>query len=77
MTEVTASYPVRVEVELGRVSMTLSELARLEPGAAIPLGIKREGLVTLRVGDQVIAQGELVNIEGAVGIRIARLGSLP
>ena len=73
MAERNAQLPVRLEVELARVEVTLAELARLEPGGALPLGIDRRGLVTLRVGDRVIARGELVDVEGAVGVRILSL----
>lgn len=70
MTEHAAAAPVTLEVELARVTVTLGELARLEPGAALALHLDRRGLVTLRVGERAVARGELVDIEGAVGVRI-------
>jgi type III secretion protein Q len=68
-----SEWPIHVEVELARVPITLGELARLEPGAILPLPIDRRGLVTLRVGDRVIARGQLVDVEGSVGVRIDSL----
>jgi type III secretion protein Q len=70
MTERSTNVSVLLEVELARVEVPLSEIARLQPGAALPLAIDRRGLVTLRVGDRTVARGELVDIDGAVGVRV-------
>lgn len=64
---------ITVEVELTRVEVTLSELARLEPGAILPLPVDRRGMVTLKAGDRTLARGQLVDVEGAVGVRIDSL----
>jgi type III secretion protein Q len=55
----------------------LAELARLEPGAAIPLGIDRRGVVTLRIGERPVARGELVDVDGAIGVRVLSLHGEP
>jgi type III secretion protein Q len=73
MTERHSQLPVTLEIELGRIDVTLGDLTRLEPGATLPLGLDRRGLVTLRAGERVIARGELVDVEGAVGVRILSL----
>jgi type III secretion system YscQ/HrcQ family protein len=70
MTDRMNDLPVVLEVELGRVELTLGELARLEPGAAVPLGLDRRGIVTLRAGERAVARGELIDVDGAVGVRI-------
>jgi type III secretion protein Q len=77
MTPRTAELPVVVEVELARVEVPLAELARLEPGAALPLAIDRRGIVTLRVGERAIGRGELVDVDGAVGVRVLTLEVTP
>ena len=77
MTERNAQLPVTLEVELARVDVSLAEIARLEPGAALPLALDRRGLVTLRVGERAIARGELVDVDGAVGVRILSLEVTP
>jgi len=70
MSERTAQLPVTLEVELARLEIPLGDLARLEPGAALPLPVDRRGLVTLRAGERPVARGELVDLDGAVGVRI-------
>jgi type III secretion protein Q len=77
MTEAQAAYPLTLSVEIGRVTVTLGELARLEPGAALPLDARKDGAVVLRAGERAIARGQLVDIEGALGVRIAQVGDLP
>jgi type III secretion protein Q len=70
MTERSSLLPVTLEVELARVEVALSDLARLEPGSVLPLAVDRRGLVTLRAGERAVARGELVDVEGAIGVRI-------
>ncbi len=77
MSERHAQLPVMLEVELARVEVPLAELARLEPGAVLPLAIDRSGRVTLRAGERAVARGELVDVEGAVGVRILSLEVAP
>ena len=52
--------------------MTLSgrELLELRPGAVLPVGRPLAGPIDLSVGGRVIARGELVDVEGEVGVRI-------
>jgi len=77
MTETQASYPITLAVEIARVSLTLGELARLEPGAALPLGLAKDGAVVLRAGEHCIARGQLVDVDGALGVRLMQLGDRP
>jgi len=64
-------------VEVARASLTLGELARLEPGASVPLHAPRDGRVVIRLGDRAVASGRLVEIDGALGVRIERLEDPP
>ena len=65
--------PILVDVELARVPLTLSDLSRLTPGATLPVQLDRRGLVTLRIGERPLGRGELVEIDGAVGVRVLSL----
>jgi type III secretion protein Q len=77
MTESQLAYPITLAVEVARVTVTLGELAGLEPGAALPLDVRRDGAVVLRAGERTIARGQLVEIDGALGVRITELGDHP
>jgi type III secretion protein Q len=74
---VTGTAPVLVEVELATVAVPFRDLARIAPGAVLPLGIDRSGRVTLRIGEPAQARRELVEVDGAVGVRIGSLGERP
>jgi type III secretion protein Q len=73
MPDPSSDYPIALEVELACVPVTLGDLAALEPGSVLPLPIDRRGLVTLKLGDRTIARGQLVDVDGAVGVRIVSL----
>jgi type III secretion protein Q len=72
-----AQIPVMLEIELARVPLTLSDLSRLVPGATLPVQLDRRGLVTLRLGERPLGRGELVEIDGAVGVRVLSMEVAP
>jgi type III secretion system YscQ/HrcQ family protein len=65
--------PVEVACELGRVTMSGRELLELRAGAVVPVGRPLAGPVDLTVGGRVVARGELVDVEGEIGVRITQL----
>jgi flagellar motor switch protein FliM len=65
--------PVEVVCELGRVTMSGRELCELRPGAVVPVGRPLAGPVDLTVGGRVVARGELVDVEGELGVRVTQL----
>jgi len=65
-----AELPVEVVVRLARWTTTLAELATLAPGHVLDLDLPVHGHVTLAVGGVDVARGELVDIEGSLGVRI-------
>ncbi len=69
--------PVLVRVELADVILPLREVARIAPGVVLPLGLDRTGRVTLRIGTRAVAHGVLVELDGAVGVRIAKPTEVP
>jgi type III secretion system YscQ/HrcQ family protein len=68
-----SELPVEVTAELGRVTMTGRELLELRPGAVILVGRPLAGPVDLTVGGRVVARGELVDVEGEIGVRVTQL----
>jgi type III secretion system YscQ/HrcQ family protein len=65
--------PVVVRVELGAVSMTAADWAKLRPGDVIETGRRVAEPVVLRVAGRVVARGELVDVDGEVGVRVREL----
>src|SRR5262249_58478941 len=68
--EVVLDAPLVVRVEMGSVTMTMREWASLGAGDIIGLGRRVGEPVVLRAAGLVIARGELVDIEGELGVRI-------
>jgi type III secretion system YscQ/HrcQ family protein len=69
-----AEIPVELSVELGRLTMSVGELSALVAGSVLVSGIPAGQPVTLRAGAKIIARGELVVVDGELGVRIASLG---
>jgi type III secretion protein Q len=69
--------PVILDVELASVPVPLRDIARIAPGAVLLLGIDREGQVTLRIGERAVARGELIDVDGAVGVRVLAMEPSP
>ena len=65
--------PVQVTVELGRSQMSLRDILELSEGSIVELDRLAGEPLDLKVGDQLIAQGEVVVIEENFGIRITHL----
>jgi flagellar motor switch/type III secretory pathway protein FliN len=70
MARALGDVPVVVRVEIGAAEMPAREWAALGKGDVIALGAKVADPVLLRVGGVEIARGELVEIDGEVGVRI-------
>ena len=68
--DVVLDAPLVVRVELGAVTLTAREWAALRPGDVIELGRRVSEPVVLRIAGILVAQGELVDIEGELGVRI-------
>ncbi len=68
-----AEAPVVVRVELGTVSLNAGEVAALRPGDVIETGQRLGQPVVLRVAGRAIARGDLVEVEGELGVRIREL----
>jgi type III secretion system YscQ/HrcQ family protein len=71
-TEVLASAPVEVVAELGRITLRGDELLGLTAGAVLALGRGRQN-VSLCVAGQVWADGEIVDVDGQLGVRVTRV----
>ena len=62
-----------VTVEFDRREMTVSEIAALQRGGVLDLGLGGVGGVTLCADGVPVAEGRLVQLDGTVGVQITRL----
>ncbi len=62
--------PVVVRVEVGSVTLSAREWSALKAGDVISTKNKIADPVVVRVGGVEVARGELVDVEGHVGVRI-------
>ena len=70
--DIAADAPLELSVELARFSLTLGELQRTRPGDVLVTGRAIGENVTLRVAGRAIAEGDLVDVDGEVGLRLTR-----
>lgn len=68
--EVLATAPIELAVELGRLQLSASSLTQLRAGDCVELAQEVGAPVSLVVAGREIGEGELVDIEGQVGVRI-------
>src|SRR5690606_4316401 len=57
------NVPVKVQAVLGRTTMEVSKLLRLQPGQSIDLDRRAGEAVDIYVNDRLVARGEVVLIE--------------
>jgi flagellar motor switch protein FliM len=72
-TELLESPTLRLEARLGQKTLTLRELSRLKRGEVLQLDQSVGEPIDLVVDDRVVGRGELVDVEGQIGVRIQRL----
>ncbi|MCB9667577.1 MAG: FliM/FliN family flagellar motor switch protein [Myxococcales bacterium] len=66
-----------LRIELGRFQLTAHEVSNLLPGQVVQTGLSIGSHVTLRAGEQSIATGELLDVDGELGVRILTLPPSP
>jgi flagellar motor switch protein FliN len=62
--------PVTLTVELGRVNLTVTQLADLKPGDVVELNRHSRAPVELTSNGRLVARGELVQIDTDLGVRV-------
>ena len=65
--------PVRVSAVLGRTRMSVADLAALKDGSIVELDRKVGEPIDLYVNDRLIARGELVMLDGALGVTMTEI----
>ena len=64
-----------IRILLGRTELRLQDIAQLGSGAVVELDCSPDDPVEIIVNDRVIAQGEVVVVDGNYGVRITKMAS--
>jgi type III secretion protein Q len=64
---------VRLSFDLGRRSIPLADLMQLGPGHVFDLGRDVRKAVTIRANGNPIGEGEIVDVDGQIGVVVLRL----
>ena len=67
-----AGLPVTLSFDLGRIDMTVAEFVRLGAGSVLDLKGNIAEPVEIRANGRRVGQGEFVDIDGTLGVRIIR-----
>lgn len=67
--------PVTLSFEMGAVALTLSELKSLAPGSVLSIAGALPPQVSICAGGHRIGNGELVELDGRLGVEIRRIGA--
>ena len=69
--------PVDVVIELGRKTLLIREVKELKENEVVTLDQTVDDPLDIRVGDKLIARGELVMVNNRVGLRITEMMPKP
>jgi type III secretion protein Q len=67
--------PVHLTFDVGQKTMTLKQLRQLAEGQALALDREIQSAVNIRANGATIGQGQLVDIDGRLGVLLNRLHS--
>ncbi|MDW8846069.1 FliM/FliN family flagellar motor switch protein [Erwinia sp. MMLR14_017] len=68
-----APLPLSLSVRCGQLKLTLGELQQLGPGSMVMINNVTPGEAILCHGDYPLAKGELVDVEGRLGLQITHM----
>ncbi|MDX9990343.1 FliM/FliN family flagellar motor switch protein [Thiothrix unzii] len=68
-----SQIPVQLSFDLGQKTLSFNEVRQLRPGYIIELGMTLPEVVQIRSQNRQIGTGELVEINGRIGVRILNL----
>lgn len=75
-----SSVPVEITISVGKARLPISELLKLGENSVLQLDRRVDDPVELRIGEKVIARGQLEEVEGGVegqmAVRLTELADL-
>jgi flagellar motor switch/type III secretory pathway protein FliN len=75
LTSMALDAPIVVRVEVGSVTLTARQWGALRPGDVLETGLRLSEPAVLRVAGREVARGELVSIDGELGVRIREIAA--
>lgn len=72
---VFSGVTVRLDAQLGSLSLTVEDLLRLKAGEVVVLDSRLNDLVELHLNGTRIGRGEIVAVDDAFGVRIVEIAS--
>ncbi|WP_019411291.1 FliM/FliN family flagellar motor switch protein [Pseudomonas psychrophila] len=70
---VLAGLNLELTLRCGHINLSLSALQHLAPGSVLGISGVTPGHATLCHGERVVAHGELVEVDGHLGLHITRV----
>ena len=70
---VVENLEIKLDFDLGGISLSLAQIKQLAPGYIFSIGRPLERAVNISSNGQRLASGELVDIDGIVGVRVKKL----
>lgn len=67
---------LNLTLRCGHLAQTVQQLRQLGPGSVLPVPGMRPGSASLYYGERAVAHGELVDIDGQLGVQITRMEPL-
>lgn len=67
--------PMALTLRCGSLNLTLGDLRRVAAGTVLQVSGVTPGFATLCHGERVVAEGELVDVDGRLGLQITRMAS--
>ena len=71
--DLLGDIPVQATVELGQTELSLKEILELAEGSIVELNRLAGEPLDLKVGGQLVAQGEVVAVDDFYGLRITNV----
>ena len=69
--EALHDLPVQVQFEMGSLSLSLNQLQSLAPGSVLRMqSVAAPPIVSIRAGARLLGKGELVDVDGQLGVQI-------
>lgn len=71
--EAVFDVPVRLSVVLGRTRMPVSKLLKMDVGTVVELDRQVGEAIDIYVNDRLVARGEIVLVEGRLGVTMTEI----